>query len=746
MSGYLDMSERGYLHARFHVAAKIQTHMNPETFPGGLVSCLALQHCRVLNSRLNRSATTFIRRNRDARRCPLLQLGGLEWLRSFLVLIVLAGPAAELFAGDYFVSVTGSDSAAGTQAAPWRTMSKVYSASLQPGDNVFLKGGETFTGPLVVNWSGSSSAPITISSYGTGKAVIQATNTDQRAIYLGNFSYLTFNNLNLSGPGNATSTRAGFESWMTSRQHGITLTGIDVSGFQNGIMIGSWASGTGIDGLLVDRCRAFDNKNQGIWSYGATVTDHANFVIRRSIACGNIGTAASNQTGSGICINGVTGCLIEKCAAFRNGNPGGGGIGIWFYGVSNGTIQYCESYDNLAPINSDGGGFDLDGGVANSRIQYCYSHNNDGAGYLLWQYGGSTADYQANDGNVVRYNISMNDGRRRGYGGITAGGSSPTDNIRNAHIYNNTIYTATTTTDAADPACVAIDGEKCSGVKLWNNIFIAGNGRSLVKTWSTTSTAQALFQNNIYHVMPGTSFSIKWNGGAHASLSNWRGTGQEKNGSVLMGLQADPLLASPAASPVLATTLADCETLDLKIKALMNFTPAAASPVIDSALDLTSSTWGSLDVGPHDLLGASLPQGAGYDMGAVEFSSAIAYAIWAGPSGYNLSGGPDDDDDGDGLSNFHEFAFGTNPTVADVAIPATMSRANDSLIVRYQRNVGSRLNYSLWTSSDLHVWNGPRATSQERVAGSLGDETELMEITVPDSSTAPRLFLRVKAE
>ena len=46
--------------------------------------------------------------------------------------------------------------------------------------------------------------------------------------------------------------------------------------------------------------------------------------------------------------------------------------------------------------------------MKNSVMQYNYSHDNDGAGYLLAQF--TYAREFTN--NIVRYNISENDGRK----------------------------------------------------------------------------------------------------------------------------------------------------------------------------------------------------------------------------------------------------------------------------------------------------------------------------------------------
>jgi len=78
------------------------------------------------------------------------------------------------------------------------------------------------------------------------------------------------------------------------------------------------------------------------------------------------------------------------------------------------VIQFNESYDNRTGGPADGGGFDLDSGTSNSILQYNYSHANDGAGFMLAH--GRTDRLHA--GNIVRYNVSQNDGRKNKYGGI----------------------------------------------------------------------------------------------------------------------------------------------------------------------------------------------------------------------------------------------------------------------------------------------------------------------------------------
>ncbi|MGZ6792340.1 MAG: hypothetical protein ACXVFV_05260, partial [Mycobacteriales bacterium] len=50
-------------------------------------------------------------------------------------------PAAATTPATYYVSTTGSDTAAGTLSAPWRTVKRGMQA-LYPGDTLYVRGGE----------------------------------------------------------------------------------------------------------------------------------------------------------------------------------------------------------------------------------------------------------------------------------------------------------------------------------------------------------------------------------------------------------------------------------------------------------------------------------------------------------------------------------------------------------------------------------------------------------------------------
>jgi parallel beta-helix repeat protein len=100
----------------------------------------------------------------------------------------------------YFSAVSGDDSRTATEAknpsTPWKTLSKLNSffPSLQPGDSVLLKRGETFYGYIKVGRSGTASLPIVIGAYGTGnKPIVTSFVTMNNWVSKGNGIWESYN-------------------------------------------------------------------------------------------------------------------------------------------------------------------------------------------------------------------------------------------------------------------------------------------------------------------------------------------------------------------------------------------------------------------------------------------------------------------------------------------------------------------------------------------------------------------------
>src|SRR5678809_167054 len=120
----------------------------------------------------------------------------------------------------YYVSQTGSDSNPGTKSKPFKTLQKINSIQLWPGDRIYLKGKELFRGTLSLTVHGTTDKPILITSYENedGDAVIDGGNKD--AIILRG-SYFQLREINVKGAG---------------RRSGNTTNGISLSGATNAVV------------------------------------------------------------------------------------------------------------------------------------------------------------------------------------------------------------------------------------------------------------------------------------------------------------------------------------------------------------------------------------------------------------------------------------------------------------------------------------------------------------------------------
>ncbi|HJU06509.1 MAG TPA: right-handed parallel beta-helix repeat-containing protein [Nitrospiraceae bacterium] len=352
-------------------------------------------------------------------------------VRFFILLLVPAVVvwlAASASAADYYLSPSGDD--AHTGASPqqaWKSLSQVNDLDLAPGDRILLEGGARFEGNLLFDAEdrGVGANPIIVTSYGTGRATIDAGNG--HGVYAYNTAGISLSRINLFGNGETDHSATGVVFY-TDLPGDIKLTGIrldeiEVSGFsKNGIEIGSWNGRSGFQDVRITHAVIHDNRLNGLITYAERPYTHEQVYVGYVQAYRHVGDrSVQPNSGSGIILGGVKHGTIERSVAHDNGWLGDAGVGIWTYASTGISIQYNESFRNHTAGTHDGGGFDLDGGVTDSVLQYNYSHDNDGAGYLLCQYPEADPWFD----NTVRHNISVNDGRKNGYAGIQVWDSGP---------------------------------------------------------------------------------------------------------------------------------------------------------------------------------------------------------------------------------------------------------------------------------------------------------------------------------
>jgi hypothetical protein len=105
--------------------------------------------------------------------------------KTFLALLIISASISN--AATYYVSTKGKDSNPGTRALPWRTLERLNSAGVNPGDTVYIRGGTYYSTKTaddenqtyLSGINGSSDHPIIIEAYPGEKVIFDFSNVLQ---------------------------------------------------------------------------------------------------------------------------------------------------------------------------------------------------------------------------------------------------------------------------------------------------------------------------------------------------------------------------------------------------------------------------------------------------------------------------------------------------------------------------------------------------------------------------------------
>jgi hypothetical protein len=520
----------------------------------------------------------------------------------------LTAPADAWFRGltpaNYFVSPAGSDSNDGKSInTPWQTLSKVAASTFKPGDTIAFQGSQTFNGTLILPSGGSPIAQVTYTSYGVGEATIQAISGND-GIDCVNLSFVTISNLTVTGAGGSAGHGIFCQnSWNQVTLRNVVVQNCTVTNFAgSGIRFEVFYMGyVGFDSVSILNCVASHNtfglaghnRTAGITVFGQAIQNqgtysYTNLLISGCTTSDNTGVLGTpSHCGSGIYVNSTNVGLITGCLASNNGqncNATSGPGGIWMALCKNTTIQFCESASNKT-ASIDGVGFDIDGGCTDCAMQYNYSHDNAGCGFLSFEF--DRADFTANTGIVIRFNISRADGR----GGIRIASSSLANN---GQIYGNTIYCTSGT-------CLRID--KSGGglaYTISNNIFV--NSTGLFVQARGDPSAAVVLTGNCYYSAAG--FQIDWAGVRHTSYASWQtATNQEKIGASNVGFNVNPGLVGLGSTD------------------LNSYKLTLSSPLLNNGVDLYSNY--GINPAAQDYFGGAVPKSGPFSVGASWAGSAV---------------------------------------------------------------------------------------------------------------------------
>ena len=448
----------------------------------------------------------------------------------------------------YLDAEAGKDGNTGkTQGAAWRSLDRLAGMSFAAGDKILLKGGQTFEGGIKLDAStaGRDKRPVSIGSFGKGMAVIDA--GEGTGILVEGSAFVLIENLKIVGRGRKEGNNGNGVRLVKARN--VSVDNVEVTGFR---LAGVYAYAS--SKVRITRVHAHGNGAAGIEVSGWNDELSRDIYIGHCKAENNPGDPENktNHSGNGIVVGGLKNCLIEYCAAWDNGwdmpRKGNGPVGIWGWSCDALTIQHCISFNNKSP-GEDGGGFDLDGGVTNSVMQHNLSYGNQGPGYLLCQY----PEAPVWKGNIVRHNISYNDGTKNSKAGIALweGGKGISDALVHDNIIVNESNAVTST-------------HKILGIVFRNNIFISGD------TTLSGKTEAFRFEGNTYWPGGGGKPVYDRDGNTYGTLQEWsNATGQETDAKGrILGKIEDPGLLLPSG-------IGDLPTDPAELSRMKFFRPAA---------------------------------------------------------------------------------------------------------------------------------------------------------------------------
>jgi len=442
----------------------------------------------------------------------------------------------------YLSSSEGDDANEGTIDSPWKSLAKISTVPLKPGNSVYFKCEDRFDGHFVVNGSGTAEKPITITSYGEGNKPILTGEVGeeqggdyQEAILVENQDNILFEGLEINNE--RTFNRSGIDETDAFGIH-ILNSGLEVMRnivirnmtFENiyapkpilqdegedsfnGLEVAAVRINTlkntvaghekNIRDVLVENCYFTDLQRLGVhMKHAGGAAGIGNDSINRNM---NL-VFRNNQfhyTGGTCILPTMTyNCLIENNIFNHPGSDvdprmPNRGSSVWTWRCHNTVIQRNQCISTRGYLDSHG--IHIDHENHNTFIQYNYMEDCEG---------GFVEILGGNVNAVYRFNISVNDGWRNNPEWVNSNHTlwinentpSGAHYCDSSYIYNNTVV-------IDEPFSTAIDID-AKNTHIFNNIFYSTNGAGMgAKQMVVKNNGTELYmRNNLYYGAVNYSF------------------------------------------------------------------------------------------------------------------------------------------------------------------------------------------------------------------------------------------------
>jgi hypothetical protein len=375
------------------------------------------------------------------------------FIHKLLLLSILLFLVVPVIATNYYVNASSTSSIAnGSLANPWKTIEQVNNTSyiLLPGDSVFFKRGELYTGRLYLDASGTSIKPIVYTSYGVGAMPEFTSTTTFSAILIDNQRFIELNGLKI------------IDKTMDPNDHSITAT------LPYGIIINNSPY------ITVQNC---DISLVGI---GIEIKDGSDF----------------NQ----ILNNYIHNLRIVKNTIGGNEDDFGANglvVGSFHNLIQRNFFEYCWAYSY--DFGRDGGAIEFYNTNMNEN-QILYNTAKECIGFLEV---GSEFDAYAID-NVIAYNKIINCGPIGVFHNTVA---SHQVKVYNTQYFNNVIINNNKNFVYSDKLFWVSDNTVLDVINFKNNIVWLTTGFSFAN--ANMNPDVLVHKNNIYHITSGGDLGVQ---------------------------------------------------------------------------------------------------------------------------------------------------------------------------------------------------------------------------------------------
>src|SRR4026208_1997742 len=417
-------------------------------------------------------------------------------------------------AGNYYVSVTGSDSNNGSQTSPWRHIQYAMDRVVA-GSTVHVMNG-VYNETVTFRSSGSAGGGyITLQNFSTDTPVIDGTGlsivNETGLVVIENRAYIKligFEIRNLQAGGNTSVFPAGI--WVRGNGDHLEIRNNKVHNVENscshcgahGIAVYGRDPNASIHDLIIDGNEVYDLQTG--WSESMVLNGNVEqFTVSNN--------AVHDNDNIGIDFIGFEGenpnPAVDRA---RNGT------------VSGNQVYNINSYGNPAyGTERSAGGIYVDGGT-NIIVERNIVHHSNLGVELASEHGGTATSYI-----TLRNNFFYNNTQA----GIAIGGyDKRRGSTENCVIVNNTLYNNFTQGDWGAELYIQFDTRNNL---IKNNIIFANSSRRFIESWSAVMTANVVDRNLYFASGGGSNGTWIWKGVTYTTFAAYQsGSGNDATGFV----------------------------------------------------------------------------------------------------------------------------------------------------------------------------------------------------------------------